>query len=285
MCDASNDNVPSTATVDATPAKPKWREADPELAAASAALADKHRKEMIAAAKLESRACRRAGAQARHRQLLGESWDGEADNDNRTWPLAKALIADGKEHLLRAAMEYRRIEASANSGAQLGGTAIGLEPVQIDQRTWIRPDGQIVYKGECKLTAAKFAEVLPTQASRASDGMMRTAAPVPKAWDGDAKVNARVDDPAQADATASGSWSAHRRIRGRHDLRRDARAGWQNGRQRQSGRGHGRWQGAGADRPVRRSERVGPHSHGRDGAQFACRLVGYNRNGGFKRVI
>ncbi|UOK71697.1 hypothetical protein [Ancylobacter polymorphus] len=179
-----NDNAPTT----------KWRETYADLAAESAAHVATARKARETAQRAEAKSCRKAGTRARHRQILGEDWDGEADNDNRSWPLAKALIADGKTSLLRAAMEYRRIEASANSGTLLGGTSLGMEPVQIDQRTWIRPDGEIIYKGERRLTAAAYADVPPTQAGRQTDGMMRPAAPVPKPWSGDEKVNARIDD-------------------------------------------------------------------------------------------
>ncbi|MCW0235264.1 MAG: hypothetical protein OJJ21_16810 [Ferrovibrio sp.] len=169
----------------------KWT--DDDRAKASAAHAS-YRAGLAATRKAEAKACRRAGAPARHRQILGDGWDGKADNDNIGWPLAKALKADGKEHLLRAAMEYRRIEASANSGSQLGGTALGLEPVRLDQKTWVNREGEVVTKGERKLTSAAYADVAPTQAGRQTEGMMRPAQPAPKPWNGDAKVNAMIDD-------------------------------------------------------------------------------------------
>jgi hypothetical protein len=190
VCDADNDNVPT----DATPAKPKWREANPELAAASAELANRHRKEKAAVEKAEAKSCRRAGARARHRQILGEDWDGKPDNDNG-WPLARALLDDDKRHLLKYAMAYRRIESSANSQALLGGSSLGFEPVQIDQRTWVRPDGALVYKGERKITAAGYAsEMPPVQKTSTTETTMRPAAPVPKPWRGDERVNAMIDN-------------------------------------------------------------------------------------------
>lgn len=189
MCDADNDNVPTDA-----PAQPKWREANPELAAASAELVNRHRREKAAVEKVEDKACRKAGRNATIRQHIGDGWDGEPDNDNIGWPLAKALKTSGEEYLLRAAMEYRRIDASANSGALLGGSSIGVEPVQVDQRTWINRSGELVTKGLRKLTAAAYADVPATQAARTNEDTMRPAAPVPKPWRGDEPVNAMIDD-------------------------------------------------------------------------------------------
>lgn len=191
MCAADNDNVPAN---DNAPAKPTWREANPDLAAASAELVDRHRKEKAAASSYEDKSCRKAGRNATIRQHIGEDWDGEPDNDNIGWPLAKALKTAGNEHLLRAAMEYRRIDASANSGALLGGSSVGVEPVQVDQRTWINRSGEIVTKGLRKLTAVAYADIPATQAARTNEDTMRPAAPVPKPWRGDERVNAMIDD-------------------------------------------------------------------------------------------
>lgn len=174
---AANDNVPS------------WRDANPELAKASAARIAATRNPELASAELEAYRSRIAA-----RQSIGEGWDGAA-NDNNGWPLAKALLADDKGQLLRYAMAYRRIEASAHSQAQLGGSALGVEPVQVDQRTWVRPDGEIVYTGVRKLTAAGYAEDQPaTQKSRTDETTMKAAAPVPKKWNGDDRVNAMLDN-------------------------------------------------------------------------------------------
>ena len=195
MCVADNDNVPVTA--DETPAKTTWRESNPELAAASAELVNRHRKERAAVEKAEDKSLRKAGRNATIRQNIGAGWNGKPDNDNIGWPLAKALKTSGEEHLLRAAMEYRRIEASANSGSQLGGVSVGDEPVQIDQRTWINRRGEIVTKGLRKITAVAYADAPPTQAARTNEDTMRPAAPVPKLWRGDERVNAMIDDKAR----------------------------------------------------------------------------------------
>lgn len=187
-----NDNIPFG--TDTAPAKPKWRETNQELAAASAELVNRHRKEMAAMDRAEGKACRKAGRNATIRQRIGEGWDGKSDNDNG-WPLARALLDDDKRHLLKYAMAYRRIESSANSQALLGGAALGYEPVQVDQRTWVRPDGEVVYKGERKITAAAYVGDVPaTKKSSTNDNTMRPAAPVPKPWRGDERVNAMIDN-------------------------------------------------------------------------------------------
>lgn len=175
--EAANDNTPCQT----------WKDANPELAARSAAMV--RRQPEKPSGRLATLRKRIAA-----RQAIGEDWDG-ATSEATGWPLAKALLADGKAHLLRFAMAYRRIEASAHSQALLGGSALGVEPVQIDRRTWVRPDGEIVYQAERKLTAAGYAEDIPaTQKTRADDKTMKAAAPVPKKWNGDDRVNAMMDN-------------------------------------------------------------------------------------------
>lgn len=128
------------------------------------------------------------------RQAIGDGWDGAA-NDNIGWPLAKALLAAGQGDLLKYAMKYRQIETSATSEVLLGGTSIGQDPVQVDQKTWVRSDGAIAYKGERQLTAAKFVGDIPsTQKVRTTETTIKASAPVAKKWNGDAKVIDHIDD-------------------------------------------------------------------------------------------
>lgn len=191
MCDADNDNVPTTDT----PAKPKWREDNPDLAAASAELVNRHRKEMAVVERAEGKACRKAGRNATIRQHIGEGWDGEPDNDNIGWPLAKALKTDGKEHLLRAAMEYRRIEASANSGALLNGSKPESDYVSIDHESTIMEDGSIAYG---KVRRSRSAEAIGSTPSRrsnaANEATMHPSSPAAKKWNGDVPVINMLDD-------------------------------------------------------------------------------------------
>lgn len=129
------------------------------------------------------------------RQSIGDGWDGKPDTESMGWPLAKALLAEGNHDLLKYAMRYRQIELSANNEAVLGGKSTAGEAIQIDQKTWVRPDGSVAYLGERKLTAAKYVGDLPhKQMTKANDNTMRVAAPVPKKWTGDDVVIAHMDD-------------------------------------------------------------------------------------------
>ena len=129
------------------------------------------------------------------RQSIGDGWDGKPDTESMGWPLAKALLAEGSHDLLKYAMRYRQIELSANNEAVLGGTNSPVDMLQIDQRTWIKPNGEVAYTGVRKLTSAQCIGDIPAaQKTRTSDQTMRAAAPVPKKWNGDAKVIDHIDD-------------------------------------------------------------------------------------------
>lgn len=171
MVDAANDNAPSF----------------PPLGV-------DHRRRMEKVSAEASAAVARITKRIARRQSIGDGWDGRT-NDNIGWPLAKALLAAGQQDLLKYAMRYRQIETSATSEVLLGGTSLGQDPVQIDQKTWVRPDGSVAYLGDRKITSAKFAGEAPaTQKVRTSDTTMKAAAPVPKKWNGDAKVIDHIDD-------------------------------------------------------------------------------------------
>ncbi|CAH1665750.1 MULTISPECIES: hypothetical protein [unclassified Chelatococcus] len=141
---------------------------------------------MDAERKRDDRAAEKLKRSIRARQAIGEGWDGRADNDNIAWPLAKALLAEKNGDLLKYAIRYRQIEASATSGALLGGTSQGMEFMPLDQRTWLNAKGEVVNKGARKLTAVEVTGDIGTQ----------NGAKVAKKWNGDAKVNAMIDDKA-----------------------------------------------------------------------------------------
>lgn len=181
---------------DNTPAPLKWREVNQELVAASAAKTAAAREVREQAAKAEAKAAKSAGRNATVRQHIGEDWDGKADNDNPIgWPLAKALLADGKQHLLKYAMRYRRIEASATSDARLDGKKPESEMVSIDHETHIMPNGEIAYGKVRKSVSAEAIGSTPSRRSNVTnEATMHPSSPVAKKWNGDAKVIDMVDD-------------------------------------------------------------------------------------------
>jgi hypothetical protein len=135
----------------------------------------------------------------RHRRVIGipcrilndgpEPKPRIAANDNEaqiSWPLAKALRADCEPWLLAIAAGWRRIDELANSG-DLRGTALGDTAFQVDQRTWVRPDGVIIYKGPRTLTGG---DPQPIPAMMTAGGAVRR---VPEKWNGDAPLHMRID--------------------------------------------------------------------------------------------
>ncbi|CAH1657063.1 conserved hypothetical protein [Hyphomicrobiales bacterium] len=136
--------------------------------------------------KRDDRAAEKLKRSIRARQAIGDGWDGRPDNDNIAWPLAKALLAEKNGDLLKYAIRYRQIEASATSGAQLGGTSQGMEFMPLDQRTWLNAKGEVVNKGARRLTAVEVTGDIGTH----------NGAKVAKKWNGDAKVHAMIDDKA-----------------------------------------------------------------------------------------
>lgn len=139
--------------------------------------------------KLAADAEREAGdrlADAYRQQFLirrGAAFEWKAPaNDNQGWPLAKLLRAEGRDDLLRVAARYRQLDAVASNPSPLVGSDLeGAVP--LDQRTWLRPDGELAYKGARRLTARGFDDEEPT----------RNGLPLPKKWTGDDPLNAMID--------------------------------------------------------------------------------------------
>lgn len=133
------------------------------------------------------------------RQAIGEGWDGAA-NDNQPWPMAKALLAEGNKDLLKYAMAYKKIEASANSEATLGGSGVSLGGgMQLDRHVVIREDGSIATKHVRQSTAANVdipgkRKVRPFPDPET--GVDRNTVRVQKPWSGDDKVNDMIDNKA-----------------------------------------------------------------------------------------
>lgn len=128
------------------------------------------------------------------RQSIGNDWDGRSANDNIAWPLAKALLSEKNTDLLKIAMRYRQIEASANSGAELRGASALKGELELDQRTVVRPDGSVAYKGVRLSTSAKSVGDIPArQRVPTNDNSSTNARPIGKPWSGDAAVNDMID--------------------------------------------------------------------------------------------
>lgn len=142
---------------------------------------------MNAHQKIEAKACRKLSAKIAKRQSIGDP--NCTANDNVAWPLSKALLAEGNTELLKPAMAYRRIEASATSGAELRGESQGADYMALDQRTWMNAKGEVVYKGARRLSAGRFGSDLGQ--TKQTPGEKK---PAVKAWKGDDKVNQMIDD-------------------------------------------------------------------------------------------
>lgn len=128
------------------------------------------------------------------RAKIGRDWDGHAANDNIAWPLAKALLAEKNTELLKIAMRYRQIEASANSGAELRGASALKGELEIDQRTVVRHDGSVAYKGARLSKSAKSVGSTPSrQYVATNDNSSTNSRPIGKPWTGDAAVNDMID--------------------------------------------------------------------------------------------
>lgn len=111
-------------------------------------------------------------------------------NDNGSmisWPLGKALKTDEQRRLLTSAAVYRRLHEIANASDVLRGSDIGDVAYRLDQRTWVRPDGEIVYKGARTITSGDPDPAAPTQSSGGEKK------PVAKKWNGDRAVIAKMD--------------------------------------------------------------------------------------------
>lgn len=163
--------------------------------AESEAANDAYRSRIEKKDKAEAKAVARERKKHVKRQAIGNEWDGKAANDNVAWPLAKALLAERNNDLLRYALAYRKIEAQANSGFELLGRSQSPEDLmQLDQSTWIKPNGEIAYKGARTLTAAQFTGEAPAmQAVKADSTTRMKMQPVPKRWKGDMPLIEMLD--------------------------------------------------------------------------------------------
>lgn len=143
----------------------------------------------------EQRAIRRHKRRISARQAIGNDWDGRAANDNVSWPLAKALLAEKNHALLKWAVRYRRIEASASQTVLLSSHRPSPDDMlALDQRTWVRPDGEIAYKGARQLTALEFSDSPALWAVKATPSTRARARPVPRQWTGDDTVHDAIDN-------------------------------------------------------------------------------------------
>ena len=134
------------------------------------------------------------------RARIGGDWDGRAANDNIAWPLATALIKEGNTELLKYAMMYRKVHDTAKSEAKLGGSSVSLgDGVGVDQRQWIKPNGDVAYKGVRKVAnetpeiSAKRKTPTDSEAQLTSEKVDSGYTNVPKIWKGDEPVNNMID--------------------------------------------------------------------------------------------
>lgn len=128
------------------------------------------------------------------RAKRGADYDGAA-NDNIAWPLATSLIREGNTELLKAAMAYRRIHDTAKSEAVLGGTSAPLGAgMSLDQRTHIKPNGSIAYKGARKVDYVEGQATMKVPPYvNDEDGIERNVVRIPRPWNGDRPVNDMID--------------------------------------------------------------------------------------------
>ncbi|QFT69621.1 hypothetical protein FIU93_22750 [Labrenzia sp. THAF35] len=146
--------------------------------------------------KEESKAVTKAARKIKKRQSIGDDWDGKSSANNINWPLATALIREGNQELLKAAMFYRKVEAQAHSNPLIGGGgSVDMREVMIDRETRIRRNGEIV-QADIRQSKASGAKVnCGTRTTKADDKTNPDdiKAPIQGAWSGDRAVNDRMD--------------------------------------------------------------------------------------------
>ena len=144
----------------------------------------------------EARAMKIQTSRIGRRAAKGFDWDGSA-NDNVSMPAIKWLRTNRDEEMLKPFLAYVRIEAAADSGAELmGNQATGTDLLQIDQRTWLDPTtGDIKYKGERRLTGIEFTGREHATKSKDVDPLQvkKAPAPVPRPFGGDRAVIECID--------------------------------------------------------------------------------------------
>jgi len=113
------------------------------------------------------------------RAKIGADWDGRSSaNDNQSWPLAKALLAEGNTDLLKYALAYRRIYDTAKSEVVLGMTA------QLGSMATLKDE---------VLDLTNQPTMKNAQRSEEEDSSDRASTKVPKPWTGDRPINDMID--------------------------------------------------------------------------------------------
>jgi len=127
------------------------------------------------------------------RAQIGRDWDGKADNDNIAWPLAKALLAEGNDELLKYAIKYRKIYDQAKSEVMIGFKgAASPDMVVVRKSTVNESTGHISYGGDLVIKSAP-TEMPATMKSPTNPDSKKNAAPVPKPWTGDMEIINAMD--------------------------------------------------------------------------------------------
>ena len=115
-------------------------------------------------------------------------YSGQAANDNIDWPLGKLLKTEGLDYHLTLAERYRDMYDVAMAPFELRGT----EPNDLYMLEDYDNDGK--RKGVKKLTGKKAnVASAPTRKVLPGDGTKRLSAPVPKKWNGDWPLIAKID--------------------------------------------------------------------------------------------
>lgn len=126
----------------------------------------------------------------------GHDWDGK-EVAEQGWPLAKSLLREGNEALLRVAVKYRVLYETAKGDPLLGGGGSPMASgMAIDQRTHVNSNGNIAYKGVRKVAGAP-QEKSPTMkvepVENKETGVQYNTVKIPKKWNGDRAVNDKLD--------------------------------------------------------------------------------------------
>lgn len=145
--------------------------------------------------KEESKAVTKAARKIKKRQSIGDDWDGKSSANNINWPLATALIREGNQELLKAAMFYRKVEAQAHSNPLIGGGGVDIKEVQLDGRSYVRKNGDVAYSGTRKSQSEYGIPDCGTRKSKADDKTNPDdiKAPIKAIWNGDRAVNDAMD--------------------------------------------------------------------------------------------
>ena len=121
-------------------------------------------------------------------RLTSNRYSGQASNDNIDWPLAKLLKTEGLDYHMRLAERYRDLHEAATATTELRGG----EPNDLYMLEDVDKNGKS--HGAKKITGKKATpESAATRKVLPLDGMKKLSAPVPKKWNGDWPLLARID--------------------------------------------------------------------------------------------